>query len=208
MTPANAPLFSPSRRRSLIRLAWGLDTAAGRVAMFALALLVRVLIAPRLGFYGDLRLFKMWATQLDEVGLHRFYAQGQFADYPPGYLYVLWLLGKLSAAPGYLLLKLPAMLADLALAWVAGALADRIAPLSLKERVPVRTLVAATVLFNPAVIALSAMSGQVDAVPAVSVLSSLLLLFTGPRSARREISAFLLFAVAVAMKPQAGFVLP
>ena len=107
MTPANAPLFSPSRRRSLIRLAWGLDTAAGRVAMFALALLVRVLIAPRLGFYGDLRLFKMWATQLDEVGLHRFYAQGQFADYPPGYLYVLWLLGKLSAAPGYLLLQLP-----------------------------------------------------------------------------------------------------
>src|SRR5439155_5863449 len=34
------------------------------------------------------------------------------------------------------------------------------------------------------------------------------LLFTGPHSARREIGAFLLFAVAVAMKPQAGFVLP
>jgi Gpi18-like mannosyltransferase len=176
--------------------------------MFALAFLIRVLIAPHLGFYGDLRLFRTWATQLDEVGPHRFYVQGQFVDYPPGYLYVLWLLGKLSAPPGYLLLKLPAILADLALAWVAGTLANRIAPPSLNERVPVRALVAATVLFNPAVIAVSALWGQVDAVPAVFVLSSLLLLFTGPHTARREIGAFLLFAAAVAMKPQAGFVLP
>jgi Gpi18-like mannosyltransferase len=176
--------------------------------MFGLAFLIRVLIAPHLGFYGDLRLFRMWATRLDEVGPHRFYVEGQFADYPPGYLYVLWLLGKLSGAPGYLLLKLPAILADLALAWIAGTFARRIAPVSLAERLPVRALVAAAVLFNPAVIALSAVWGQVDAVPAVFVLSSLLLLFTGPQSVRREIGAFLLFAVAVAMKPQAGFVLP
>jgi dolichyl-phosphate-mannose-protein mannosyltransferase len=64
------------------------------------------------------------------------------------------------------------------------------------------------VLFNPAFIMLSAVWGQVDGVPALFALCSLLLLFTGPWSLRREILAFLVFAAAIAVKPQAGFVLP
>jgi Gpi18-like mannosyltransferase len=192
-------------RRELI---WQLDTPTGLAAMFALAFIVRLLIAPHVGFYGDLRLFRTWTGQLADVGTRHFYVPGQFQDYPPGYLYVLWLTSKISAAPGYTLLKLPTILADLGLAWVAGTLASRIAPSSLKERWPVRALVAGGVLFNPAVIALGAGWGQVDAVPAAFVLTSLLLLFTGPKSLEREVGAFLLFAVAVAMKPQSGFVLP
>jgi Gpi18-like mannosyltransferase len=201
-------LGSPSRRESLRRLAWRLETPAGLIGMFAVALLMRVLIAPHAGFYGDLRLFRVWAQRLADVGPHKFYAPGQFADYPPGYLYVLWVTGKISATPGYLLLKLPALVCDLGLAWIAGTLAARIAPASLRELWPVRTLVAASVLFNPAVIALSAVWGQVDVVPAMFILWSLLLLFTGRQSLQREIGAFLLFAVAIAMKPQSGFVLP
>ena len=54
-------------------------------------------------------------------------------------------------------------------------------------------------LFNPAVIALSAVWGQVDAVPSLFVLSSLLLLFTGRQSLQREVLAFLLYTIAVAM---------
>ena len=130
--------------------------------MFGVALLVRLLVAPHTGFCGDLAVYRSWATRLDDVGLHDFYARGQFADYPPGYLYVLWLIGKLSATPGYLLLKLPAIVADLGLAWIAGTFAARLAPQPIKERWPVRALVAAAVLFNPAVIALSAVWGQVD----------------------------------------------
>jgi Gpi18-like mannosyltransferase len=195
------------RRDPKGRAIWRLDTPAALAAMFAAAFLVRVLIAPHAGFYGDLRLFQTWAGQLADVGTRHFYDQGQFVDYPPGYLYVLWLTGKLSAAPGYLLLKLPAILADLGIAWIAGTLASRIAPASVRERLPVRTLVAAAVLFNPAVIALSAVWGQVDAVPAMFVLWSLLLLFTGAHSLRRDITAFLLFAVAFSMKPQTSFVL-
>ncbi len=150
----------------------------------------------------------MWAERLNDVGPGNFYVEGQFADYPPGYLYVLWLTGTISAAPGYVLLKLPAIVGDLALAWVAGIFAARIAPASLLERMPVRALATAAVLFNPAVIALSSVWGQVDVVPAVLVLASLLLLFAGPRSLHREIAAFLLFAVAFAMKPQSSFVFP
>ena len=88
-------------------------------------------------------------------------------------------------------------------------MAERLAPDSLRERLPVRALVAGgAVLFNPALIALSAVWGQVDAVPAMFVLWSLLLLYTGPQSLKREIAALLIFAVAIAMKPQEGFVLP
>ena len=196
------------RREAVGRLVWRLDTTAGLAAMFAVAFLVRVLIAPHAGFYGDLRLFQMWAGQLADVGTQHFYVKGQFADYPPGYLYVLWLTGKISATPGYLLLKLPAILADLGIAWIAGTLASRIAPDSVRERLPVRALVAAGVLFNPAVIALSAGWGQVDAVPTMFVLWSLLLLFTGAHSLRRDVTAFLVFAVAFSIKPQTSFVLP
>ena len=190
------------------RFAWRLETPVGLAVMFAAAFLLRALIAPHVGFYDDLRLFQTWAARLDEVGPGGFYVEGQFADYPPGYLYVLWLIGKLSATPGYLLLKLPAILSDLGLAWIAGTFAARMAPAALKKRWPIRALVAAGVLFNPAVIALGAVWGQVDAVTAMFVLGSLLLLFTSPPTLRYEIPAFLLFAVAIAMKPQSGFVLP
>ena len=208
MKPEPASSLPGGFREPFGRLVWRLDTPAGLIAMFAVAFLLRVLIAPHAGFYGDLRLFQMWASTLAEVGTQDFYDQGQFADYPPGYLYVLWLTSKISTAPGYLLLKLPAILADLGLAWIAGTLAARIAPAAVGERVPVRALVAAAVLFNPAVIALSAGWGQVDAVPAMFVLLSILLLFTGKHSLHRDVTAFLVFAVAFSMKPQTSFALP
>ncbi len=190
------------------RLAWRLETPAWLGAMFVIAFLLRVLIAPHVGFYGDLQLFQRWAGRLDAVGPGSFYVKGQFADYPPGYLYVLWATGKISATPDYLLLKLPSILADLGLAWICGTFAARLAPASVKERWPVRALVAAAALFNPAVLALGAVWGQVDAVTAMFVLGTLLILFTSPPTLRYEIPALLVFAVAIAMKPQSGFVLP
>jgi Gpi18-like mannosyltransferase len=176
--------------------------------MFSLAFLVRILIAPHFGFSIDLNFFRTWTRELHEVGPHRFYSTDHLADYPPGYLYVLWLIGSISATPGYLLLKLPAILADLGLAWIAGTFAQRLAPGSLAQRVPVRAVVAAAVLFNPAIFALSAGWGQVDSVPAFLVLSSLLLLFTGPQSLQRELAAFLLFGIAFSTKPQTCLVFP
>ncbi|HEU0303755.1 MAG TPA: DUF6541 family protein [Gaiellaceae bacterium] len=198
----------PSRRETLRQLAWRLETPVGLAVMFGLAFLLRILVAPHLGFHGDLRLFQGWAARLAEVGPGDFYVEGQFADYPPGYLYVLWLTGEISAAPGYLLLKLPALVADLGIAWIAGTYAARLASESLKERWPVRALVAAAVLFNPAVLALGAVWGQVDSVPAMVVLLALLLLFTGSQTFRYELAAFLLLSLAVVMKPQTGFVFP
>src|SRR5690349_5710161 len=129
---------SADRAAALERLARRLDTTAGLVLMFSAAFLLRIAVAPTIGFYSDLHYFPLWAGDLAAVGPHRFYSTAGFLDYPPGYVYVLWLTAKLSATPGYLLLKLPAILGDLGLAWVAGTFASRLAPASLVRRLPVR----------------------------------------------------------------------
>jgi Gpi18-like mannosyltransferase len=201
-------LISPGIRTRLTRLMWRLDTRVGLLTMFAVALAIRLAIAPWAGFYSDLNSFRIWSVALAHVGPHRFYSSVPFADYPPGYLYILWVIGKISATPGYLLLKLPTLLADLGVAWVAGTLAARIAPPSLARRVPLRPLIAAAVLFNPAILFESAVFGQVNAVPAFFVLSTVLLLLTGRPSLKRDAVAFVLFGFAFATKPQACLALP
>ena len=190
------------------RFGWWLDTRRGLLTLFGAAFALRLLLAPHFGFYGDLRLFRLWADRLHDVGLRHFYAPGYFADYPPGYLYVLAFLGRIQRSPGYTLLKLPALIGDLALAWLAAVFATRTAPAHLRERIPVRPVVAAAVLFNPAVLALSTVWGQVDVVPAAFVLASMLLLFTGRHRFSRDLAAMVVFAGAVAMKPQSGFLFP
>ncbi|HTD49661.1 MAG TPA: glycosyltransferase 87 family protein [Acidimicrobiia bacterium] len=187
-----------------------LDSPLGLFVMFALALGIRVVVAPKFGFYGDLNYFRKWVTDLHDVGIRHFYASVGDTTYiyPPGYLYVLDVLAHVSSSPSYLLVKFPTILGDLALAWTAGVLAQRLAPAALRSRIPVRALVVAAVLFNPAVIALSVVWGQVDAIPAFLVLASLLLLVTGRPTARREVAAMILFAAAFAMKPQSGFIFP
>ena len=152
MVTASEETADQGARGGLERLAWWFDTPLGLVALFAVGLGIRLAIAPWEGFYLDLENAKVWAGALAQVGPHRFYSSVQFADYPPGYLYFLWVIGKISAAPSYFLLKMPALLGDIGVAAVAGVLARRIAPGALVERVPVRALVAAAVLFNPAII--------------------------------------------------------
>src|SRR5215472_9779761 len=102
-----------NRSQSIRRLLWRLETPVGLTMLLVAGLVLRVALAPHLGFAGDLNLFRQWTGRLAAVGPHSFYAKGQFADYPPGYLYILWIIGKLTASPGYVALKLPAIAADL-----------------------------------------------------------------------------------------------
>ena len=53
------------------------------------------------GSASDLDLFRFWADNLAKHGPFGFYDRDFFADYTPGYLYALWLVGvvgQLSAA--------------------------------------------------------------------------------------------------------------
>ena len=83
----------------------------------ALGLVLRIIIVnalPGSGFGVDLDAFRYWAANLAAEGPFGFYERGFFADYTPGYLYLLWLVGAIGGLVGWIgdLIKVPAILAD------------------------------------------------------------------------------------------------
>jgi len=168
------------------------------LAILAAALAIRVVLAPfTSGHPMDVNTFSAWAAHAAD-GLLSFYSPGYFADYPPGYIYVLWIVGKLRLAWGLdygspeflLLLKTPAILADLATALILYCLARRYWSGGASAAL------AALYAFNPAIILDSAVWGQVDSVLTVFVLLAILLLERNPAGSAA------LFAVALLVKPQ------
>ncbi|WP_288842051.1 phospholipid carrier-dependent glycosyltransferase [uncultured Deefgea sp.] len=157
-----------------------------------------------LGYTQDVGTFSAWALDMYSRGFAGFYQPGYFADYPPGYITVLWLVGAISntfgihyGTPGFLvLLKMPAMLAD-----IAGVVF-----LLYVAREPHRAwaLIAALLwLLNPLAIVTSAFWGQVDSIFTLILAASFLML-----ERRRIVLAASLYAVAVLFKPQALLVGP
>ncbi len=170
-----------------------------------LALLVaKVLIAPHFSYKVDVGSYSAWALKLAAEGPARFYAPGYFADYPPGYMYVLWAVGLASRAlrvswqsEWFLaLLKLPALLADLA---VARLIFARLRP----GRKRFAWIAALAFALNPALLLNSTIWGQTDSVLALLALLSFLAL-----GDRRFELAWSLAALAVLTKPQALLVVP
>ncbi len=158
------------------------------VAIIGGGLVLRLWLAfvafPGQGLAGDLGLFQSWATTLARVGPGAFYASASSANYPPGYMYILWLLGSLGTPVGALLgvsndravpllLKLPAIGADvgiaLLLAWAGRRWFGGRAGL----------LAAALYLFIPVTWYDSALWGQVDAVGALLMMAAVIVLIEG-----------------------------
>ncbi|MGH2759556.1 MAG: phospholipid carrier-dependent glycosyltransferase, partial [Actinomycetota bacterium] len=200
----------------LNRLVVWSSTPAGLGALFAIGFAIRLILAGGGGFPYDISSFAGWAGRLAERGPWNFYPDAGekfFVDYPPGYLYVLWGLGKLTqalggGAPSVFWLKLPAIVADLGLAWLIAELASRLAPAGVSRRFDIRGPAAAAVLLNPAVFFISAVWGQVDVFLALLVAGGLLLLGTGTPTFRREAAGIALLAAAFGTKPQGAFALP
>ncbi len=164
------------------------------------ALLLRLICAYTYrGFETDTACFYNWALRLWEKGPANFYAPDYFCDYPPGYLYILNLLGGVLAAFGIntmsgfcmMLLKLPAILADI----VAGILIYRYAKKSMRPHTAL--FLSAIYLFHPAVFINSALWGQVDAVFTLFLLLTCILL-----TEKKAIPAYFLFALCILLKPQ------
>lgn len=147
--------------------------------------------------FGTLELdhgtFVAWGNSLATYGLKNFYSG--WSDYLPGYLYILWLLGKINMIFPYLqtiLFKLPAIFADLATGYLIYKIVGK------KKGI----LFSIFYIFNPAIFANSSLWGQADSLTAMfSVLS----LYIFPYS-------YLLSAVFLSLgtliKPQAAFILP
>src|SRR5438105_1815336 len=106
-----------------MRLVRWASTPTGLVVLFAAGFVLRLLLARGGGFPFDMSSFAGWAARLGEKSPWHFYphpGEKFFVDYPPGYLYVLWVIGWAAraagqGAPPVFWLKLPAILGDLGL---------------------------------------------------------------------------------------------
>ena len=163
-------------------------------------LVVRIVLAFAVkGYAFDVQTFQAWALHAAK-NLAGFYSGEIFADYPPGYVYVLFLIGKLKefvqlpndSRAFWVLIKMPAIIADLA----AVLLIYRLAAVYRGER---GSLALALIYgFNPAIIINSAVWGQVDAVFTIFIAFFLVCL-------TRDwlVRSAIVYVVALLIKPQA-----
>ena len=112
-------------------------------------LLKMILAAVSRGYESDFNCFSVWADMVFHGGFSAFYRSEAFTDYPPGYMYILWVIGFfkniLPASEPLLrvLIKLPAILADLFSALLIFRLGGKKRP---------SFFLAACYLLNPAVV--------------------------------------------------------
>ncbi len=136
-------------------------------ALLGAALVVRLIFAVSYhGFTVDINCFAAWGSKMASAGPASFYAENYFCDYPPLYMFVLGVLSALGSAfhlslnqgAGLLLLKLPAILCDIAAAVLIYKIAKKYCGRS--------TSIALALFYalNPAAVLNSAVWGQVDAI--------------------------------------------
>ncbi len=198
-----------------------LDATTILTTILVLGLALRVFIAavylPLSGLGNDVGAFNGWGQRLASVGPAGFYEPGYFSDYPPGYLYVLWILGEIGAAFQPIvgvnitggLVKIPGILSDIGVAWLlfvivrrwGGELIDRASFRISPERAGLAA--AAIYLFNPGTIFNSAIWGQIDSVGTLALLGSIYFLARGWTEA-----AAVGAVVAMLIKFQFAFLIP
>ena len=184
--------------------ATGTQGAVGAVlVVLALGLGLRLTIAyllPGSGFGVDLGAFQSWAGNLASEGPYGFYGRDFFHDYTPGYLYVLYLVGLVGNALGgvSVLIKVPAILADLAIGWLVWSMI-----LELGGRPRIALTAAFVAVVNPISWFDSVVWGQVDSVGVVFVLLGLRDLWRD-----RPERAAIFTIIAALIKPQLGILIP
>lgn len=155
------------------------------------------------GHETDMGCFSGWSDTIFRHGLGNFYVSEGFHDYPPGYVYIMYVLGaikntlNLAGKWEWLVLKMPSILADLGIGYI-------IYHASRNARGNNNAGMLATFfVLNPVIILNSSLWGQVDSVLAIFALLSVY--FT----AQKKFGwSFAMFAAAFLIKPQAAFFAP
>ena len=168
------------------------------------ALLLRLVLALVTdGYPYDMSCFVAWGDKLAAEGPAAFYSEGYFADYPPGYLWVLGLVGAIRAALHiayeskwtYFLLAFVPSLCDCGLAWLVYRTAKR-SSRGVKEHTAL--VLTAFTAFNPLMLFDTGVWKQIDGAFALPLVLCFVLL-----EQRRYLPAAVLYGVALAIKPQA-----
>lgn len=152
------------------------------------------------GFWFDVNCFKSWADATAYYGLNGMYHSGMFLDYPPGYMYVLALTNILQTVFNLdyysviytFIIKLPAMLADLAGACLIYKMANE----KLDDKWAL--FLAGCYAFGPGLVFTSSIWGQID-----SFYTLLMVLALYCISKDDVAKAAVVYAMALITKPQA-----
>jgi len=161
---------------------------------------LRIIFSLFLTYENDFLAWKIWGSQISEVGFSKFYDKF-WCDYMPGYLYVLWALDRVNSAfPAFstdILFKIPANLADLGISVSIFY--------ALRQITTVRNAMIASVvyLFNPASLSNSTFWGQVDSFHALPILLAIITVL-----GRRFILSGIFAALAFMIKPPSIVVFP
>ncbi len=177
-----------------------LETEFWIFALIVIAFIVRMVAA--VVYFGnktDMNCFISWGDMVFNDGLQNFYKSDAFTDYPPGYMYVLYIVGGIrhilgiawDSTTSVVLTKLPAILCDLG----TGYLLYRVGKKYFKNNGA--TIITACYLFCPAVIMDSAVWGQTDAVFTLGVALMCYLV-----TEKKLIPSYFVFAISILMKPQ------
>ncbi len=182
-----------SRRKEILVLAM----------MLALSAALRLWLLPMPPLKGDMDILASWGTTIRTVPMADFYSKSDpDCDYPPVYLYILkgsvLLQGLVSGSAGATdpdslvpWIKAGPVVADILLAILAFLLCRRLLGF------PRSLIAAALVAFNPGLVFVSAVWGQVDSIPNAFAMASMLALVS-----RRPNLAALLAGASVLTKPQ------
>ncbi|HEV8488608.1 MAG TPA: phospholipid carrier-dependent glycosyltransferase [Candidatus Limnocylindrales bacterium] len=203
------------------------NAASAILIVLALGLAFRLILAhvlPGSGFKVDLIAFRFWADDLARNGLFGFYDRPFFHDYTPGYMYFLAVVGHLegflrglgtllAGVPllGWLVdvpplsfvasgdvIKIPAIIADLVLGWLAWSMAREV---GAGRRAAL--LAGAIVVFNPITWFDSVVWGQVDSIGVVFLLLGVRELWRD-----RPERAAVYTVIGAIIKPQLGILVP
>jgi Gpi18-like mannosyltransferase len=176
------------------------------LALIVLAVLaaVKLAVMPYFpGFGADVGDYQAWGSQIATYGPAPFYRPGFFCDYPPGYLYALWVVGRLGQAVGAtgnvyrIIMESPAIVADFTLALLMYAFVRR------GNRPTMAFVAMLMVALNPALLFDTVVWGQSDSVMTFVTLLSIVAILS-----RQYEIAWGLAAIAVLVKPQGLMMLP
>lgn len=152
------------------------------------------------GHSTDINCFMAWGNAMMN-GPQNFYTSGMFADYPPGYMYILWLMTAIArlfglgyGTPAYVLLfKIPSLIADVASIILVYRLA-----LKCGSTRKTALILASMIAFNPAVCYVTGAWGQIDSILSLGLLAVCMLFLDN-----RRIAAGALYGLMILIKPQA-----
>ena len=175
--------------------------------ILAAALLLRLALAfATEGYRYDMGCFVAWGDKMASEGAANFYSEGYFADYPPGYILVLGLIGLIRRGLSipyesgwtYFLLAVVPALCDCACAWLVWRVGER----TMGEG-PVLSCLTLFTAFNPLFLFNTGVWKQIDGAFSLPLLLCFLLL-----EGKRYLPAAFCYGIALAIKPQALLVGP